>query len=63
MLTWISENLATIIVCAILLCAVAAVIAGMIRDRKKGRSSCGCGCANCPMKGGCHSQAAAGKER
>lgn len=54
MLTWISENMATIIICAVLLLIVAAILAGLIRDKKKGRSSCGCGCANCPMNGSCH---------
>lgn len=55
MLTWFSENIATIIICAALVAVVAAIITGMIRDKKKGKSSCGCGCANCPMNGSCHS--------
>lgn len=56
MLTWISENIATIIICAVLLAIVATVIVGMVRNKKKGKSSCGCGCANCPMSGKCHSK-------
>lgn len=40
MLTWIMENVATIIVGAVLLLVVAAVIAGMVRGKKKGKSSC-----------------------
>lgn len=55
MLTWISENIATIIICAVLIAVVAAVIGKMVRDKKKGKSSCGCGCANCAMNGSCHS--------
>ena len=51
MLAWISENIATIIICVILL---AAVIGKMVRDKKKGKSSCGC--ANCAMNGSCHSK-------
>ena len=54
MLAWISENMATIAICAILLGIVAAIIAGLVRNKKKGKSSCGCGCANCPMSGSCH---------
>lgn len=54
MLAWISENMATIIICAVLLCIVAVIIVGIVRDKKKGKSSCGCGCANCPMSGSCH---------
>ena len=54
MLAWISGNIATILICAALIAVVAAVIAGMVRDRKKGKASCGCGCAKCPMNGSCH---------
>ena len=54
MLAWFSENIGTILICAVLLAVVAAIIVGLVRDRKKGKSSCGCGCANCPMSGSCH---------
>ena len=36
MLAWISENIATIITCAVLIAVVAAIIAGMIRNKKRG---------------------------
>lgn len=54
MLAWISENIATILICIALLAVVAAIVAKMVRDKKKGKSSCGCGCANCPVSGSCH---------
>lgn len=54
MLAWLSENIGTILICAVLLAVVAAIIVGLVRDRKKGKSSCGCGCVNCPMSGSCH---------
>ncbi len=54
MLTWIMENMATIIISAILIVMVTAVIASMIRSRRRGKSSCGCGCAGCAMNGACH---------
>ena len=56
MFAWISENLGTIIICAVLVAVVAAIIAYMIRNNKKGKSSCGCGCAGCPMSGSCHNK-------
>lgn len=56
MIAWIVENIATIIISAILLVAVIAVIVGMVRGKKKGKSSCGCGCAGCAMNGSCHSK-------
>ena len=54
MFTWISENIATMIVCVILIAVVAVIIVSMVRDKKKGKSSCGGGCGNCPMSGSCH---------
>lgn len=56
MLNWIIENIATIIVCAVLIVIVAAIIASMIRNKKQGKSACGCGCSSCPMGGSCHSK-------
>ena len=54
MLTWIMENMATIIISVVLIIMVAAVITGMAHSKKKGKSSCGCGCAGCAMNGACH---------
>ena len=54
MFTWIMENVATIIISGILILAVAAVIVHMVGSRRKGKSSCGCGCSGCAMNGTCH---------
>lgn len=54
MLSWIISNIATIVICLILAAVVAAVVVKLVRDKKKGRSSCGCGCSNCAMSGCCH---------
>lgn len=54
MLDWISANLATVIICAVLIAVVAAIIVNMAGKKKKGKSSCGSGCADCPMSGSCN---------
>ncbi|WP_303823540.1 FeoB-associated Cys-rich membrane protein [Ruminococcus flavefaciens] len=54
MLAWLSENLGTIIVSLILIAVVSTVIVKMVKDKKQGKSSCGCGCENCAMHGKCH---------
>ena len=54
MLSWIAANLANIVIVLVLLLIVAGIIAKLIRDKKKGRSSCGCGCEHCAMHGECH---------
>ncbi|MGN0554872.1 MAG: FeoB-associated Cys-rich membrane protein [Candidatus Fimenecus sp.] len=56
MLTWLAQNTATIMICAVLIAVVAAIIIHMIKNKKKGKSACGCGCADCPMRSACHKQ-------
>ena len=54
MTEWFAENRGTIIVFLIVAFCVALVIRKLVRDRRKGKLSCGCGCANCAMHGMCH---------
>lgn len=46
----------TIVTAAILIAVIALIIAGLVRDKRSGKSSCGCGCTGCAMKGQCHSK-------
>ena len=56
MLRWISGNIWTIIICAVLIATVTAIIVSMVRKKKQGKSIvCGCdSCKACPMSGSCH---------
>lgn len=56
MFTWIAANIGTILICLVLLLVVAAIIVSLVRDKKKGKSSCGGNCAHCAMSGSCHKQ-------
>ncbi len=56
MFAWITENFATLIVATILFAVCTLIIIKLWRDRKKGKNSCGCGCAGCAMSGICHPQ-------
>ncbi len=47
MLTWIMSNLATIIVCLVVLLFMALAVRSLIRDRKAGVHSCGYNCPGC----------------
>lgn len=47
---------ATILVAALLLAAVALIVRKLVRDRRQGKSSCGCGCEHCASAGLCHGQ-------
>lgn len=55
MLSWLSQNLATILITLLLIAIVAAIIISMVRKRKKIKSSCSGGCAICPYSScGCN---------
>lgn len=56
MLDWIMENLATIIICLVLAGIVIKIAAVMIKNKREGKISCGCGCQDCAMQGSCHSK-------
>ena len=52
---WLSQNIGTIIVCAVFVAGCALLVWSLIRDKKKGKSLCGGHCAGCAMAGRCHS--------
>lgn len=54
MMNWIIDNLGTIFVLSILIVIIGLVINSMIRNKKKGKSPCGCNCSTCPAGGTCH---------
>ena len=54
MLTWISQNIGTLIVILVLAAAVTAVVVKIVKDKRQGKSSCGHNCAHCAMAGMCH---------
>ena len=59
MFAWIVQNLATIVVCAVLLLVTVLIVGKLVRDRKQGKGSCGAncaGCAHCANAGCCHHQ-------
>ena len=58
MLQYITTNIGTILISLALLAVVAGIIAVMRKDRKKGKSPCGCGgnCSHCPMSGSCRNR-------
>ena len=55
MLGFIVSNLATILIGLAVLAIVLLVIGKMIRDHKKGKHSCSCGCPGCKGVNACHS--------
>lgn len=57
MLTFLAENLSTIVVVLVLIAVVAAIVVYLRKCKKQGRSTCGANCAHCAMHGSCHNAA------
>lgn len=54
MLLWLQQNIGTVIVCIVMLIVISLLLIKAIRDKKKGKSFCGCGCKNCAMHDKCN---------
>ena len=54
MIDYLIANAGTIIVLLILVTVLAAIVVKMIRDKKKCKGLCSCGCTGCPSKDVCH---------
>ena len=55
MWNWLMDHLATILISLALLAVVVLIVRHFVRQKKQGKSSCGCGCKGCPNSGACHS--------
>lgn len=53
-MTWLMNNVGTIVVSAVLIAVVVLIILHLKKNKAAGKSSCGCGCANCALHGKCH---------
>lgn len=56
MIDWLAANWVNILVIALVAVAVFFAARSLIKDKKAGKSSCGCNCSHCAMAGKCHSQ-------
>ena len=54
MLIWLQNHIFTILIIAVLIAFFGWLVYTLIRDKKKGKSSCCGGCAGCAMAGQCH---------
>ena len=55
MIDWLAANWINILVIALVAVAVFFAARSLIKDKKAGKSSCGCNCSHCAMAGKCHS--------
>ena len=53
-MSFITENLGTIAVLLVVIAVVGLIVYKMYKDKKAGKSSCGCKCSGCANAGACH---------
>ena len=56
MIGWLAANWVNILGIALVAVAVFFAARSLIKDKKAGKSSCGCNCSHCALAGKCHSQ-------
>lgn len=56
MIEWITINFGTILISIILILIVGGITIKLYKDKKKGKSSCGCSCGDCPSANRCHNK-------
>ncbi len=56
MLEFLAANWQTLAVGGVLLLIIALAVVKLVRDRKRGKSSCSCGCEGCANAEFCHSR-------
>lgn len=56
MIEWIKGNLPTIFVAAVIAALIILAVIKLVRDKKKGKPSCGGCCGGCSMAGFCHGE-------
>ncbi len=55
-MNWIVNNIGNIAIIAALCLVIGLIVVKMIRDKKKGKGGCSCGCGSCGMKDICHNK-------
>ncbi|MDO4565234.1 MAG: FeoB-associated Cys-rich membrane protein [Clostridia bacterium] len=48
------EFWSTLIISLVLAGVVTLIVVRMVKNKRRGKSSCGCNCKDCPMSGKCH---------
>jgi len=55
-MSFIAENLGTILVSVVLLAIVVAICVNLVRKKRKTGSTCGCGCNECSISSVCNKE-------
>lgn len=53
-MSWFFNNLGSILTIIVLAVITTLILRYLIKQKKEGKSSCGCGCSQCALNGTCH---------
>lgn len=53
LIEFFGENMGTIVVGLVIVGIVAMIVVSLVKIKRAGKNSCGCGCENCLMSNGC----------
>ncbi|MBO7338997.1 MAG: FeoB-associated Cys-rich membrane protein [Lachnospiraceae bacterium] len=53
-MSFLVANAGTIVISIILVAVLSFILYNMIKNKRRGKSSCGCNCNCCPAGGACH---------
>lgn len=54
MLGFLAANWGSVLIGALVAAVIVLIVVKLVRNKKKGKTSCGCGCDHCPSSGMCH---------
>ena len=57
MIDFLGQHWGSLLVIALLAMILIGIIVQFFKNKKKGKSTCGCGCAHCPSAGMCRHRA------
>ena len=53
-MSFLAQNGGTILLSVLLIAVVCLIVGRLIRKKRRGESTCGCGCSNCAAAETCH---------
>lgn len=54
MLGFFAANWGSVLIGTLVAAVIVLIVVKLVRNKKKGKTSCGCGCDHCPSSGMCH---------
>ena len=51
---FLKNNAGTLAVALVLTAVIVLIAVRIVKNKKNGKSTCSCGCSNCPMSASCH---------